>query len=136
LVTAGTPAITLVNPSSGQQGAGSVPVTITGNFTHFSAASVVSFGNTAVTASGPVGTPTATSLTVNVSITGAAALGATSVTVTTGAEVVTQTNGFTVTAGTPAITSVNPNTGQQGINNLNVAIAGQFTHWVQGSTTV
>src|SRR6185369_2403366 len=39
-------------------------------------------------------------------------------------------------AQTPVVTSVNPNTGQQGTNNLNVAIAGQFTNWVQGSTTV
>jgi hypothetical protein len=43
---------------------------------------------------------------------------------------------FAMFAQTPAITSVNPNTGQQGINDLNVAIEGQFTHWVQGSTHV
>ena len=34
------------------------------------------------------------------------------------------------------ITSVNPNTGQQGTNNLNVAIGGSFTNWVQGTTQV
>jgi hypothetical protein len=57
------------------------------------------------------------------------------VTLTTGAEVVTLTNGFTVTAGTPVLTTVNPNTGQQGQQNESVSLTGQFTHWVQGATT-
>ena len=39
-VTNGTPVITLVNPNSGQQGASNIPVTITGNFTHFTTTSV------------------------------------------------------------------------------------------------
>ena len=43
---------------------------------------------------------------------------------TTGSEVVTLSNGFAVGAGTPVITQVNPNTGQQGQTNLNVAITG------------
>jgi len=50
--------------------------------------------------------------------------------------IVNLANTVTVAAGTPAITGVNPNTGRQGTNNLNVAIAGQFTNWAQGSTTV
>ncbi len=40
---------------------------------------------------------------------------------TTNAEVVTLNNGFTVTAATPVLTSVNPNTGQQGQQNLSVS---------------
>ena len=128
------PTITQVNPNSGQQGAAALAVTITGSATHFSGASVVTFGNAAVTASAPTGSPTATSVTVNVSITAAAALGATSVTVTTGAEVVTLASGFTViVGGVPAITQVSPNTGQQG-SNLLLSITGQNTHWVQGTT--
>jgi uncharacterized repeat protein (TIGR01451 family) len=35
----------------------------------------------------------------------------------------------------PAITSVAPNTSQQGQQNLAVALAGTFTNWVQGTTT-
>ena len=35
----------------------------------------------------------------------------------------------------PAISSFSPNTGQQGRQNLSVGITGQFTNWVQGTTT-
>ena len=127
-VTAGTPVITQVNPNTGQQGASNVPVTITGSFTHFSSLSVVSFANGAVTAGAPTAA-TATSLTVPVSITAAALLGATDVTVTTGTEAVTLANGFTVNAGTPMITLVNPNNGQQGASSIAVTITGNFTHF-------
>ena len=41
-----------------------------------------------------------------------------------------------VTAGTPTLLSVNPATGTQGQQNLNVVITGQFTHFTQGVTTV
>jgi RHS repeat-associated protein len=60
--------------------------------------------------------------------------GARDVTVTTNAEVVTLHNGFTVQAGSPAVTQINPNAGQQGQQNLTVNLTGQFTHWVQGTT--
>src|SRR5207247_147104 len=43
--------------------------------------------------------------------------------------------GFTVGNGTARITEVSPNTGLQGQQNESVAITGQFTHWVQGTTT-
>jgi RHS repeat-associated protein len=131
------PTITSVAPSSGQQGATNIPVTITGSLTHFSASSVVTFGNTAVTASAPTGTPTTTSLTVNVSIVSAAALGATNVIVTTGTEVVTLNNGFTVTAlsSGPTLTTVSPNSGQQGQHGP-VGIVGFNTHFAQGTSVV
>ena len=48
---------------------------------------------------------------------------------------VTLNNGFTVTNGTPVLTTVNPNTGQQGQTNESVSLTGQFTHWVQGTST-
>src|SRR6202030_3994260 len=38
-------------------------------------------------------------------------------------------------AATPVLTIVNPNTGQQGQQNEQVNLTGQFTHWVQGSST-
>jgi len=133
-VNPGTPVITQVNPSSGQQGQSSVPVTITGNFTSFSSSSVVTFGNLGVTAGAPTAA-TATSVTVPVSIAAAAALGPTSVTMTTNGQEVTLNNGFTVNPGTPVITQVNPSSGQQGQQNLSVAITGQFTHFAQGTTT-
>jgi hypothetical protein len=77
----------------------------------------------------------ATSATAVVNIAAGATVGSSNVTLTTGTEVVTLTNGFTVTAGTPVLTTDNPNTGQQGQQNLSVAITGQFTHFVQGTTT-
>src|SRR5438046_7789421 len=57
------------------------------------------------------------------------------VTLRTGPEVVTLTNGFTVAAGTPVLQTVNPGSGQQGQQNLSVNLTGQFTHFVQGTTT-
>jgi len=57
------------------------------------------------------------------------------VTLTTNAEVVTLTNGFTVTNGTPVITMVSPNTGLQAQQNESLTITGMFTHWVQNTTT-
>src|SRR6185295_9018996 len=63
-------------------------------------------------------------------------LGARTVSVTTGAETATLDNAFNVTAGSPVITSANPPTGQQGRQNLSVALSGQYTHWAAGTTTV
>src|SRR5436190_17994152 len=65
----------------------------------------------------------------------ATATGNRNVTLTTGLEVVTLTNGFTVAAGTPVLQTVNPGSGQQGQQNLSVNLTGQFTHFVQGTTT-
>jgi hypothetical protein len=133
-VTNGTPAITLVNPNTGQQGQTNLAVTITGSFTRFTTASVVTFSGSGVTAGVP-SAATATSLTVPVTIAANAPLGAQGIQVVSGAETVGLANAFTVTAGTPAITLVNPNTGQQGQTNLAVNLTGQFTHWAQGTST-
>jgi hypothetical protein len=53
---------------------------------------------------------------------------------TTGAQVASLVNGFTVTAGTATVVSVTPNTGQQGQTLATVAIVGQNTNFVQGTT--
>jgi pimeloyl-ACP methyl ester carboxylesterase len=126
--TVQAPGITSVTPNSGQQGTANVPVTIAGNFTHFSSSSIVTFGNTAVTAGAPT-SATATSITVPVSITATATPGVTSVTVSTGTEVLTLANAFTVNPGTPSITGINPNSVPQGGLNVPVTITGRFTHF-------
>src|SRR5207244_5680726 len=77
----------------------------------------------------------ATAATAVLNIDPAAGIGTRNVTLVTGAEVVTLNNGFTVTAGTPVLQTVNPNTGQQGQQNLSVNLTAQFTHFVQGTTT-
>ena len=134
-VTAGTPALLTLNPASGQVGQQNLNVQVTGQFTNFvQGTTQADFGagisvNTVTVAS-------ATSLTANISIAANAALGDRTVTVTTATEVVSRTPGFTVTAGTPALLTVIPNTGQQGQQNLNVQLTGQFTHFVQGTTQV
>jgi hypothetical protein len=44
-------------------------------------------------------------------------------------------NGFTVLAGVPGITQINPGGGPQGAQNLALAVTAQFTHFAQGTTT-
>jgi len=97
-VTPGVPIINGVTPNSGQQGQQGISITITGTFTSFSNASVVTFGNSGVTASAPI-SATPTSITVNVSVAVAAVTGFTSITVTTGAQSVTLNNVFKRAAG-------------------------------------
>src|SRR5207248_10862653 len=75
----------------------------------------------------------AASATAVLNIDPAALAGSRSVTLTTGAELVTLANGFTVTNGGPALTQVSPNTGQQGQQNLPITITGAFTHFSNAS---
>ena len=134
-ITVGSPAtISSVAPITGQQGQQALSVTITGQSTHFGTASVVTFSGTGITAGAPT-VATATSLTVPVTIAASAPLGAQGIQVVSGAETVSLANAFTVIAGTPVITVVNPNFGQQGQQNLPVNIAGTFTHFAQGATS-
>lgn len=129
----GTPALVGANPNTGQQGQQNLPVTITGQFTHFAqGSSSVSFGGVIPVASITVSSPT--TITADINIPANTPAGPTAVTVTTGAEVVSLNNAFTVTAGTPVTLSANPNSGQQGQQNLLVTVTGQFTHFAQGAT--
>ena len=129
-----TAVLTKANPNAGQQGQQNVSVALTGRFTHFlQGTTTASFGAGITVASLTVSSATSATAVLNISATAAA--GARNVTITTGAEVVTLTNGFTVTNGTPVLTQVNPNTGQQGRQNVSVALTGQFTHFLQGTTT-
>jgi len=133
-VTNGTAVLTLISPNAGQQGQQNLTVTVTGAFTHFAqGTSTASFGAGISVASVTVNSTT--SATVVLNIDAAAVTGARNVTLTTGAEVVTLSAGFTVTSGTPLLSQVNPNSGQQGQQNLSVIVSGTFTHFVQGTTT-
>ena len=88
-------------------------MSLTGQFTHWvQGTSTASFGAGITVATLTVNS--ATSATAVLNIDPAAAAGARNVTVTTGGEVVTLNNGFTVTNGTPVLTTVNPNTGSRG----------------------
>jgi len=133
-VTPGTPVLTTVNPNTGRQGQQNLSVNLTGQFTHWLQGTTTASFGTDITVNS-VTVANATSLTADISIDANAVLGTRTVTVTTAAEVVSLQNGFSVTPGTPVLTTVNPNTGRQGQQNLSVNLTGQFTHWLQGTTT-
>ena len=106
----GTTAISQVVPSSGGQGQTSLNVAVTGQFTHFvNGMTIADFGPGVTVHSTTV--TDETHAVVNVTIAFAASLGARTVTLTTSSEMVQLASGFTVTAGTPVITLVTPNSG-------------------------
>jgi hypothetical protein len=132
-VTLGSPVLTLVSPKFGQQGQQSLAVTITGQYTHFvQGTTIANFGSGVTVAS--VSVNSATNLSAIINIDPAATIGVRNLTVTTNSELVVLSNGFSVTAGTPVLTLLNPNSGQQGQQNLSVTISGQYTHFAQGVT--
>src|SRR5207253_6176819 len=109
-VTAGTPAITTAIPNTGQQGQ-NVTLAVMGQFTHFlQSTTQVSLG-AGITVNS-VTVANATSLTAQLSITPTAAMGGRTLTATSGSEVATLNNAFTVTPGMPVLTTVDPNTGK------------------------
>jgi RHS repeat-associated protein len=96
VVSAGTLTLVSVNPNSATQGQQNVSVTITGQLTNFvQGTSTVSFGAAGVTVNS-VTVASWTSLTANISLAANATTGSRTVTVTTGAEVASLANGFTV----------------------------------------
>lgn len=132
-VITGVPVITTVTPNNGKQGQQNLSVVLTGAFTHWvTGTSVASVGAGISVVSLTVSS--ATSATAVINIDPSATTGGRNVTITTGAEVATLIGGFTVNPGTPIITQLVPNTGAVGQQNLSVAITGQFTHFVQGTT--
>jgi hypothetical protein len=130
-----SPSIT-TSPTSGVQGQQNLSVAITGQNTHFAQGTTqVSFFGAAITVA-TVTVVNATNLVAQISVNPSAQSGTYTVAVTTGAETVSLDDGFTVlAAGNPILVSVNPNIGHQGQQNLSVTITGQFTHFVQGTTS-
>ncbi len=132
----GAPAITLLNPNSGQQGQQGLPVTITAQFTHFvQGTTTANFGTGVTVVSLTINSLTSALAVVNID--SAATVSSRTVTLTTGMEIASLLNGFSVTTtGTPAISQVSPNTGLQGQANLPVTITGQFTHFAMTTSQV
>jgi RHS repeat-associated protein len=103
LITANPPALTTVNPNSGQLGQTNESVNLTGQLTHWlQGTTTVSFGAGITVASLTVNSPGTATAVLNIDP--AAATGARDVTVTTGAEVVSLVNAFTVFQSFPAPT--------------------------------
>jgi hypothetical protein len=129
------PTIVSVIPATGQQGQQGLSVVITGQNTHFAqGTTALSFSGAGITvASLTVNSTTSATAVLNIALT--APVGASNVTMTTGAEVATLANGFTVVAvGAATLASVNPNVGLLGAQSVSVVITGQNTHFVQGTT--
>jgi uncharacterized repeat protein (TIGR01451 family) len=131
-VLAGLPQIQSLTPNAGAQ-ATTQTVTIAGLFTNFqTGVSQVTFGGNGVTA-GTVTVNGPTQIQVPVTVVAGAAAGARTVTVTTGAEVASLVNGFTVQPGVPAITVIDPNVAVPD-SVVSVTITSQFTNFVNGVT--
>ena len=131
-VTAGTPQITLLNPSSGNEGA-TLSVAATGLYTHFGPTSVATFSGTGITVNSTTASD-ATDAVVNITIAANASLGPRNVTITTGSEIASITGQFTVQSGVATITT-NPTTAMEG-QSFTLMVTGSFTHFVQGTTTI
>jgi RHS repeat-associated protein/uncharacterized repeat protein (TIGR01451 family) len=126
LVRAGTPALL--------QGATNASIALTGAFTNFvQGTSVADFGPGITVNSLTVTSPIAAS--ANVSIDPLAIIGLRNVSVTTGSEVATLINGFTVNAGSALISTFTPASLAQGQQNATVTITGFLTHFAQGIST-
>ncbi|MGH9350497.1 MAG: carboxypeptidase regulatory-like domain-containing protein, partial [Vicinamibacterales bacterium] len=131
-VIAGSAVLTALDPDAGRQ-TESLAVAITGQNTHFvQGVTTASFGGGIVVTSLAIVSPT--SATANITIDAGASLGARTVTLTTGGESASIVNGFTVLAGAPRVTSVNPPVGRQG-ETLDVVVGGQFTSFAHNVTT-
>ena len=136
-VIAGGAIISQVAPQSGNQGQ-EVALTITGQNTHWQQ------GLTQFAAAG-VGTDirvdyvlinSQTSATVGITISPTAAPGARSIYMVTGAEALVSASVFVVTGGVPAVAFVSPGSAKAGEAGVNVHIAGLYTTWLAGTTTV
>ncbi len=131
-VLAGVPSLVSAVPASAQAGS-SANVVITGQFTTFqSATPSVSFGS-GVTVNSVV-VSSETQLTANITVASNATVGMRTISVTTGGQNESLTNGFSVLAGTPIVTQINPNIGTPGAV-VNVTLYGQYTGWTSGTTT-
>ena len=120
------PTLTSISPSSGIQGA-AVAVTLTG--TNFAAGSTISLSGTGITVSN-LAVASSTSITATFTIAASAPTGAQNVTVTRGSKT-SGSQTFTVTSGTPTLTSVSPSSGAQG-QAVSVTLTG--TNFASGST--
>jgi hypothetical protein len=128
-----SPRIQFVSPSSRAQGT-TGDVTVTGEFTNFNGSTVFDFG-AGVTVNGKT-INSSVSATVNITVSHIAPRTTRDVTATTGAELATGSNKFTVTSGAAFISAVSPDHGRQNQNGLQVTISGNGTHFTAAPPAV
>ena len=127
------PELLAIVSSSGFQGQ-TETVTLTGFNTHFSSASVVSFGvNSGITVNA-VNAVSSSSLQANITVQPTTQTGARAVIVTTGSESVQLNNAFQVTVGQAGIAALLPSGGAQNAT-ASVQITGSQTNFASGVTT-
>jgi hypothetical protein len=120
----------ITNPTTAMQGQ-SFTLMVTGSFTHFVAGTTtITFAEGYATV-GTVSVSGPTLLSVPVTLSTAAPVGATTVSATTGTEVASAT--FNIAAGIPAITIISPNVGPPN-STTTVTVTSQFTDFVEGTT--
>ncbi|MFN7938833.1 MAG: hypothetical protein U0R19_36225 [Bryobacteraceae bacterium] len=128
------PKLLSVSPNSGIRGQ-SLAVTITGQDTAFTAQSTVNLG-AGITITSKT-TTNATAIAAQITIAADALIGARTLTITTGSQVLTLANAFSVgaSANQPLISSITPPQGSVGTT-VPFAIKGANTSFVQGQTTI
>ena len=137
-VIQGPAIITGVSPNTGNEGQ-EIVFNITGsatnwqqNFTQF----YIAGGGSDITVNDVI-INSATSATVDITISQTANAGARSVYMVTAGESLTDSGAFVVTGGVPAISYLTPNSAQPGTTELQVTVVGNaYTQWAQGSSTV
>ncbi len=130
-VNSSAAAITSVSPNSGLQGA-AVEFAVSGTNTHWVDGLTQAALDPLFITVNKVKVTSATSATVNISIAPNAPVGARTLTLSTGGEVVSY-NSFTVLAYTPTM-SVSPSSGMIGTS-VPVVFNGSFTKWIGNTTT-
>ncbi|MGA2534763.1 MAG: Ig-like domain-containing protein [Terracidiphilus sp.] len=127
--------VTSVSPSTAQQGQ-TVSLTVLGDSTTFNSSTQFSFGaSSGVTVNSAIVT-SATSATLNVTISPIATLGPLTLTATTGTQVATGVNALTITASSAAIVSVTPNSAQANTLGTQISIVGSNTHFTEATPIV
>lgn len=122
-----------VSPTSGAQGQ-TLNVTVFGQSTSFDYSTVFSLGNDVVINSVTINS--STSATVNVTIPPTANTGFRNVVASTGNQVATGTNLFSVNGGLAHLTAVTPNSGRQNQDGLVITITGNNTHFTLATPSV
>ncbi|MGC2637763.1 MAG: Ig-like domain-containing protein [Acidobacteriaceae bacterium] len=127
--------ITGVSPNTGNEGQ-EVVMTITGSATHWAqnfTQFYIAGGGSDITVNDVV-INSATSATVDMTISPTANPGTRSVYMVTAGESLTDSGAFVVTGGVPVITYLSPNSAEIGTNQLEVTINGLYTNWTQATT--
>lgn len=125
--------VTSVSPSTAQQGQ-TVSLTVLGDATSFNSSTQFSFGSGITVNSSTV--TSATSATLNVTISPIATVGAHTLTATTGTQVATGVNALSITASSAAIVSVTPNSAQANTLGTQISIVGSNTHFTEATPVV